>query len=310
MKFGLKTLALASTLVSSSVAFRGTTSIGEGRCTETCELNERDGAFSMSGTAVHKIGRDGECDERCTRTPRANFILGWECGYCTIEQTLELGESVTMTTNSTLGYLIESDNDGGLVSCTLSGGSRGDADLYMRYNELPTVSDYDCRSIETGRNEVCSLDDTAPIYVLVNSFSSFDGVTLRCISGVAPTLAPTPTPVPTAAPSLEDSAILLDETIANLADDEIETFDFAFPPDVPTITCNLACNEGDADLYVSFSGSATPDNFDCSSTNFECFESCSITTNGMAGSVSVSVYAFDDLVDVELQCGGSAASMS
>ncbi len=63
---------------------------------------------------------------------------------------------------------------------TLSGGS-GDADLYVRRGQLPTLAAYDCRPYTGGNSETCSFTNPASgdWYIMLNGYGSFSGVTLR-----------------------------------------------------------------------------------------------------------------------------------
>ncbi|CAM2010970.1 pre-peptidase C-terminal domain-containing protein [Acanthopleuribacter pedis] len=65
------------------------------------------------------------------------------------------------------------------LKVALSGGS-GDADLYLRYNEAPTTTTYDCRPWRTGNTESC--EEASPnqgrYYVMVRAYNSYQGVQL------------------------------------------------------------------------------------------------------------------------------------
>ncbi|MCW8107002.1 S8 family serine peptidase [Alteromonas ponticola] len=59
-------------------------------------------------------------------------------------------------------------------------GGSGDADLYVRFNKAPTLSNYDCRSVNGGNVEECIINApaTGKWVVGLRSHSSFNGVTL------------------------------------------------------------------------------------------------------------------------------------
>jgi len=65
------------------------------------------------------------------------------------------------------------------LGVSIAGGT-GDADMYVRYNNAPTTSQYDCRPYKSGNNETCAF--AAPAqgtwYVMLNGFSAYSGVTL------------------------------------------------------------------------------------------------------------------------------------
>ncbi|WP_428264818.1 trypsin-like serine protease [Haliangium sp.] len=65
------------------------------------------------------------------------------------------------------------------VSFDISGGS-GDADLYVRRDNQPTTSAFDCRPFADGNTENCTFDAPVPgtYFVSVRAFRAFSGVTL------------------------------------------------------------------------------------------------------------------------------------
>jgi hypothetical protein len=71
-------------------------------------------------------------------------------------------------------------------------GGTGDADLYVRYGDVPTTSLFHCRSWSLTNNETCtvSLPPAGPYYVMVRGWSAYAGVTLEATLGGPPS-APT-----------------------------------------------------------------------------------------------------------------------
>ena len=57
----------------------------------------------------------------------------------------------------------------------------GDADLYVKYGSVPTMSSYDCRPRLAGNNERCSVSNPAAgtYYILVHGYRQVSGLTLR-----------------------------------------------------------------------------------------------------------------------------------
>ncbi|HEX8208782.1 MAG TPA: S8 family serine peptidase [Longimicrobium sp.] len=90
-------------------------------------------------------------------------------------------------------YAVTVPNGATSLSVTISGGT-GDADLYVRYAEPPTLSAYNCRPYLNGNAERCDLSMPAPgtYYVMLRGWSSYSGVTLAAnVTVPAPPLAPT-----------------------------------------------------------------------------------------------------------------------
>ncbi len=68
---------------------------------------------------------------------------------------------------------------GSSLLVSLSNGN-GDADLYIKHATAPSTLDYDCRSYNSGNDELCEITDTldGPYYVMVKAYAEYSGVTL------------------------------------------------------------------------------------------------------------------------------------
>jgi serine protease len=62
----------------------------------------------------------------------------------------------------------------------MSGGS-GDADLYVRYGNAPTLQLWDCRPYANTSNETCAMPTASAgtWHVMVHAFTNISGVTLK-----------------------------------------------------------------------------------------------------------------------------------
>ncbi|WNG27505.1 peptidase M4 [Cystobacter fuscus] len=87
--------------------------------------------------------------------------------------------NLSASTGGKLNYYL--DVPAGKASTFAITGGSGDADLYVKAGTAPTTSSYDCRPYKSGNEESCSVAaktaDTR-IYVMLNAYSSFSGVTL------------------------------------------------------------------------------------------------------------------------------------
>ncbi|WP_309897570.1 M4 family metallopeptidase [Archangium sp.] len=65
------------------------------------------------------------------------------------------------------------------LNVSIAGGT-GDADMYVRFNNAPTTSLYDCRPYKSGNAETClfAAPSQGNWYVMLNGFSAYSGVTL------------------------------------------------------------------------------------------------------------------------------------
>jgi len=59
-------------------------------------------------------------------------------------------------------------------------GGTGDADLYVRYGDLPTVSQYDYRPFNIGNNETVTISDptVGTWFIMIRAYQTFSGLTL------------------------------------------------------------------------------------------------------------------------------------
>jgi serine protease len=81
-------------------------------------------------------------------------------------------------TTQEIHYTMTVPSDATDITFNMSGGS-GDADLYVKFGDVPTTSSYDCRPYATGNNETCTGTLTAgTYYVMVRAYESFSDVSL------------------------------------------------------------------------------------------------------------------------------------
>jgi PKD repeat protein len=96
---------------------------------------------------------------------------------------LNPGDVVTdlsLSSGDWLMYKIELPRGARDLSVRMYGGS-GDADLYLRAEQQPNRSNYDCRPYSSGNRETCSVaaPTSATYYVGIRAFRSFSGVSLE-----------------------------------------------------------------------------------------------------------------------------------
>ncbi len=65
------------------------------------------------------------------------------------------------------------------LSFTMTGGT-GDADLYVKFGNSPTLASYDCRPYKTGNNETCDITNVqaGTYHVMIYAYAAFNGVSL------------------------------------------------------------------------------------------------------------------------------------
>ena len=166
---------------------------------------------------VTRIGGQLNCGSTCIETLQpgttVNLIAtadagstfaGWSSGTCsgtgscaftlnsniTVNATFNAtsgGRTVTPltatdiqgTSGSMLHYSVTVPENAKNLVIKISGGT-GDADLYVKYNQTPTINSYDCRSNKPGNNETCTFQTPyAGTYsIMIRGESSFSGLTL------------------------------------------------------------------------------------------------------------------------------------
>ncbi len=169
-----------------------------------------------SGTVI-RTGGAINCGSTCTEslTPGSTVTLtasptagstftGWSGGTCTgtgscaftlnanttVNAQFNLNSGGTTTTpllqsnlsgtaGSTRNYSVIVPAGATNLVIQMSGGT-GDADLYVKYGQVPTTVDFNCRPYLAGNNETCpfATPSAGTYYILIVGDESFNGVTL------------------------------------------------------------------------------------------------------------------------------------
>ncbi|WP_295031228.1 M4 family metallopeptidase [Shewanella sp.] len=100
------------------------------------------------------------------------------------EPTAEIltnGTSVQVagTTGNKSYYTLDVGAQATDLSFAITGGT-GDADLFVKFGEVPSADNYDCRPYESGNEETCSIDSPqeGTYWVMLHAWEAFDGVSL------------------------------------------------------------------------------------------------------------------------------------
>ena len=171
---------------------------------------------SGSGT-VTRSGGSLNCGSTCTEsltpgsivtltaTPAAgSTFVGWSGNACSGAGSCSFTINANTTVNAqfnlsgggrTTTPLLQSDRSGvsgstQYYSVTVPAGAKnlkiqtsggaGDADLYVKFGQTPTLGSYDCRPYQIGNNEVCDFPSPAAgtYYIMLYGYTEFSGVTL------------------------------------------------------------------------------------------------------------------------------------
>ncbi|MDO7642374.1 MAG: M4 family metallopeptidase [Reinekea forsetii] len=124
----------------------------------------------------------------------------------------------------------------------------GDADLYVKYGSMPTLTDYDCRPYTSGNNENCAYDvaQAGTYYVLVQAYRSYSGTRLTASYEIGGGDTNSGTEVNLSAPR---QGWLY--------------YSVEIPAGRATFDVDISGGIGDADLYVRQGSKPNPGSYDC-----------------------------------------------
>ncbi|KAL7576438.1 hypothetical protein ACA910_018238 [Epithemia clementina (nom. ined.)] len=170
------------------------------------------------------------------------------------------------------------------ATCRTEGPNFYDVDLYVKYGSQPTLADFNCSSAVPGSNEVCTTisDTTADLFVLVNGFTLFEGLSLVCfvVTLATPSISPAPSTREPTTRVLENDVV-----VANLTG-QAQTQLYFVLLDVPAGVNTTCQTEGsniyDVDLYVKYDQRPTSIDFNCSSISFTSNEVCTTSSDTIA----------------------------
>lgn len=166
----------------------------------------------------------------------------------------------------------------------LSGGT-GDADLYVRYGTWPSLSAYDCRSVEVGNGDLCRFDLArgGTYYVMLYGFSAYSGASL-------------------VARFTDPGGILTNgvpETGLSGASGGRVFYSIDVPPGAHDLSIRTSGGLGDADLYVRFDALPTRALHDCSSLKIGNEDECTFRSPE-AGRYDILVYGYESYSGMSL----------
>lgn len=161
------------------------------------------GSLNCGSTCAETLAQGATVSLSATAAAGSTFV-GWSGGTCSgagsCSFTLNSNTTVNATFNTTSGGAtaipLKETNLQGTTATNLYysinvpanaknlviqiGGGTGDADLYVKYSQPPTINSYDCRPYLYGNNEVCSFPKpSAGVYqIMIAGASQFSGLTL------------------------------------------------------------------------------------------------------------------------------------
>ncbi|MCX4243467.1 M57 family metalloprotease [Paraliomyxa miuraensis] len=148
------------------IAGTPTTAVINGSVMNSCYSVSSNGLWTASDvTALDCLYDSGAC---APAPPPTYSVIDTQANL-----SASAGQVVTLTPSQ---Y-----NASGLdaIRFSISGGT-GDADLYVRFDDAPTTTNYDCRPYLNGNNESCEFNppQSGNYHVMIRAYSAFSGVTL------------------------------------------------------------------------------------------------------------------------------------
>ena len=163
-------------------------------------------------------------------------------------------------------YSYETPSGVETASFNMSGGA-GDADLYVKFGEIPTSSSWDCRPYAAGNTEVCDFPaaQAGTYYVMIQGYSTYSGASLVAdhVGGTTP---------PTG-----DSGSKSDIDIAAKGWDRTTV---EIPAGASNFVVSTEGGTGNVKLYLRLGANPTGKLYDCRSKTSGNDESCTIASPG------------------------------
>jgi hypothetical protein len=159
-------------------------------------------------------------------------------------------------------------------------GGYGDADIYVRYGAVPTLSDYDYRPYLVGNDETVEIvsPEQGLWYVMIHAYNTFDGVTLEGYSRG------------------------LSATSLSAEQGEALYFEIDVPEGVSELAFHMDGGEGDADIYVMYGSVPTLTEYDYRPYVWGNDEIVEIQ-DPASGTWHIMIDAYDSFDDVTLKLG-------
>ncbi|AKT43517.1 M4 family metallopeptidase [Chondromyces crocatus] len=143
----------------------------------TSNASFEDAKFATLAAAYSIVGNLADQDQ---------VIRAWEAvGVGTPNPTpLQNGVAVSGLNGAVRGHLsyfsLEVPASASSLSFNISGGT-GDADLYVQFGTVPTMTSYQCRPFAAGNSETCTITNIQPgtYHIMLHAWSPYAGVSLQ-----------------------------------------------------------------------------------------------------------------------------------
>ncbi|WP_105170105.1 S8 family serine peptidase [Pseudoalteromonas sp. T1lg23B] len=174
------------------------------------------------------------------------------------------------------------------LSFVLTGGS-GDADLYVKQGQKPTMSDYACRPYKNGNEEQCDFTNPAggDWYAMLHGYSAYSGATLTATVGGDDT-------------GCGSDCLQNGVPVSGLAGSQNQQLNYKIEvPANVTLNVSISGGSGDADLYVKKGSAPTTSSYDCRPYRNGNSETCSLSS-GQGGTYYIMLNGYTSFSGVSL----------
>lgn len=165
-------------------------------------------------------------------------------------------------------------------------GGTGDADLYVKFGNHPSLETFDCKSTTSTSTETCSISNVqaGAYFVMVEAWNQISGVTL---TGSYSTDTGGPTPINRT------------ESNVSVARSDWTRFTQDLAAGYSSLEVTISGGTGDADLYVNFGSESSTTQYQCRPYKNGNSETCSFT-NPQAGTWHIDLRGYSAASGVTL----------
>ena len=205
-------------------------------------------------------------------------------------QALENNVAITGITGAEkaeLFYTLDVPNGATDLVFTTTGGS-GDADLFVRFENAPTLNTYDCKSTTATSNETCAITNiqTGTYHIMVQAWNQISGVSLTGKYTA-----------PSTGGGLKPISAKVDNV--SVTKNQWTRYTYDLPAGYSDLIIAMSGGTGDADLYINHGAQSSNNVYQCRPYEDGNNESCTINTPA-AGVWYIDIFGYTSASGINL----------